>query len=117
VIDIVPTILQLAGVTPPTEVNGRVVPTAPGTSLVPAFDSADVSLHETLWWMHEGHRAVRQGDWKLVAAKGDPWELYNVLEDRSEQHNLAQLKPKLVNDLAATWETTAEGIRELYSSE
>jgi arylsulfatase A-like enzyme len=117
VIDIVPTILQIAGAEPLTEVNGKTVPIAPGTSLVPAFDSADASLHETLWWMHEGHRAVRQGDWKLVAAKGDLWELYNVLEDRAEQHDLAESKPELVNELAAAWETTADGIRELYPSE
>ncbi len=116
VIDIVPTILQLAGATPPAEINDRPVPPSPGISLVPAFNSQKTSLHESLWWMHEGHKAVRQGDWKLVAAKGDPWALYNLAEDRAEQRDLSDTKPELVHELAAAWEATADEFRDLHTS-
>ena len=44
----------------------------------------DVTIsRESLWWLHEGNRAIRVGDWKLVAAKGAPWELYDLAADRS----------------------------------
>ncbi len=89
VIDFVPTVLELAGVQKPKEWRAEPIPEAPGRSLVPAF-AKDVTIpRESLWWMHEGHRAVRVGDWKLVAAKGDPWELYDLRTDRAEQNNLA----------------------------
>ena len=39
--------------------------------------------HSELWWAHEGHRSIRVGDWKLVAAKGAPWELFNLKVDRT----------------------------------
>ena len=41
---------------------------------------------ECLWWLHEGNRAIRVGDWKLVSsARPDGrWELYNLASDRGE---------------------------------
>ena len=60
--------------------------------------------HESLWWLHEGNRAVRVGDWKLVAAKGDPWELYDLRTDRAEQINLAAKMPDKVKELERVWQ-------------
>jgi arylsulfatase len=60
---------------------------------------------DCLWWLHEGNRAVRVGDWKLVAAKNDPWELYNVASDRAEQTNLASQHPEKVRELEAVWQS------------
>ena len=48
-------------------------------------------------------RALRDGDWKLVAAKGDAWELYNLAEDRSETNNAAAQHPQRVEELSAAW--------------
>ena len=113
VIDIVPTILELAGVEPTREAGDETIPDAPGTSLVPAF-SADVTVaHDSLWWLHEGNRAVRVDDWKLVAAKGDPWELYDLKSDRAEQHNLAGQMPEKVNDLEKVWQLQADSFKDL----
>jgi arylsulfatase len=75
--------------------------------------------HDYLWWLHEGSRAIRIGDWKLVAASpslrgrggrnaqeeqqpGD-WELFNLAEDRAETNNLAPKMPEKVRELAALW--------------
>ena len=69
VIDIVPTILELAGA--PTQPPSSQSPPLMGRSLAPAF-SRDTSDRRTLWWLHEGNRAIRSGDWKLVAARANP---------------------------------------------
>ncbi len=114
VIDIVPTVLDVAGVDPTANENA---PAAPGTSLRPAFESSDAPLHDALWWLHEGHRAFRQGDMKLVAAKDEPWELYDLAIDRAEQHDLAAVKPDLVLQLATKWESMADEFRGLQQVE
>ena len=66
-----------------------------------------------MWWLHEGNRAVRVGDWKLVAAKDEPWELYDLTTDRAEQHNLAAEKPDVVKKLELTWQRQTEEFTEL----
>jgi len=60
-----------------------------------------------LRWEHEGNRAVRDGDWKLVSANGGPWELYNMAEDRTELHDLAAVEPDRVASLAARYDAWA----------
>jgi arylsulfatase len=113
VIDIVPTILELAGAAKPAEWDGEPIPPAPGRSLV-AVLAADVTIdRDRLWWLHEGNRAIRVGDWKLVAAKGDPWELYDLRRDRAESHNVAQQMPEKVQQLADEWERQQQAIRDL----
>jgi arylsulfatase len=112
-IDIMPTVLELAGVQKPKEWKGEPIPDAPGRSLVPAFAKDEIVPHESLWWLHEGNRAVRVGDWKLVAAKGDPWELYDMRTDRAEQVNLAAKMPDKVRELEWVWQEQADRYTEL----
>jgi arylsulfatase len=112
VIDFVPTALELAGLPVPSEWQGQARPALPGQSLRPAF-AADVTLkRDSLWWLHEGNRAIRVGDWKLVAVKDGPWELYNLATDRAEQHNLAAREPDRVRELAAAWQRQTDAFTE-----
>ena len=60
--------------------------------------------HDDLWWAHEGNRAIRVGDWKLVAAKNEPWELFDLASDRTETHNLANQNPIKVRELSQRWQ-------------
>ena len=100
VIDVVPTVLELAGVA-----ERKDVPPSPGRSLVPAFAKDGSVVHDFLWWLHEGNRALRVGNWKIVAAgKDSPWELYDMASDRSETNNLAASNPVKVKELAAIWQ-------------
>jgi len=117
VIDIPPTVLELAGVTPPKEYGGQPVPPMQGRSFLAALSDPQAPVHEELWWCHEGHRAIRVGDWKLVAAKNTPWELYNLASDRSETHNLADREPARVADLEAAWNRIADQCRTLAASD
>lgn len=103
-IDFVPTVFDLAGIDKPKEWKGETVPAAPGKSLVPAL-AKDVTVpRDFLWWLHDGNRAIRVGDWKLVAAAGEPWELYDLKSDRAEQKNLAATQPEKARELSELWQ-------------
>jgi arylsulfatase len=104
VIDLVPTILEAAGGKRFEQWEGRPVPPAPGKSLVPLFAKDGTVAHDSIWWLHEGNRALRVGGWKIVAAgKESPWELYDLSSDRSETRDLAREKPEKTRELAAIW--------------
>lgn len=113
VIDVVPTLLELAGVKKPVEWQGQPIPPAPGKSLAPVFAKDVLPREEPLWWLHEGNRALRVGGWKLVAAKDQAWELYDLSTDRTEQHDLAKQMPDKVRELAAAWEQKTRTFSEL----
>lgn len=103
-VDIVPTVLAAAGIEPPVLKPGQ--PRRPGVSLLPGLrESAPVNRTTALWWLHEGNAAVSQGDLKLVRAKGQPWELYDLAQDRAETINLAATRPNDAAKLAALWES------------
>ena len=89
------------------------MPPAPGKSLAAALKS-DVTIERaSLWWLHEDNKAIRIGDYKLVAAKNDPWELYDLRTDRAEQHNLASQMPDKVKELTQSWEKQLVAYSEL----
>ena len=117
VVDIVPTILAACDVQPLTDWSGKSIPTKPGVNLLPAIEQNQPVDHDYLWWLHEGNRAIRMGDWKLVAADGEPWELYNLLADRSEQNNLASSQPDRVRTMESKWNQITEEFRQLKQQE
>ncbi|HEY0946784.1 MAG TPA: arylsulfatase [Opitutaceae bacterium] len=114
IIDLMPTILDLAGATYPTTRDDHTVPTLPGRSLVATAKAETEPGERTLFWEHEGNRAVRAGNLKLVSEYGSAWELYDLTQDRSETHNLAAENPGEVAALAGKWEAWAKeaGVRD-----
>ena len=104
VIDFVPTLLELAGADPALPAGA---PPYPGLSLTPAFAKDGAVTRDTVFFHHDGNRALRLGDYKLVSARQDQdaWELYNLATDRGEQHNLAAAQPDRVRDMATRWQT------------
>lgn len=106
-IDVMATCLDLSGAEYPKEKNGKPVPPPEGRSLAPAFRGEKID-REAIYWEHEGNRAVRVGDWKLVAKEDGPWELYDMAKDRTEMHDLAAEQPEKVKELAAKWQAYAE---------
>lgn len=78
-----------------------------GKSLIPVLDQKLIS-ERTLFWEHEGARAVRQGKWKLVAkSQLRPWELYDMSLDRTETSNLAAQNPQIVEKLGEKYQQWA----------
>jgi arylsulfatase len=117
-IDVAPTIIELAGGTwPTTDAEGKPRPQSPGMSLVPEFAADGSVRHPSLWWLHEGNRAIRVGDWKLVAAKNDPWELYDLAQDRSETTNLAASHPDKVREFETLWQQQLEAFTQDFQQE
>ena len=108
VIDVVPTVLEIAGVERPAVIEGIPAPPSPGRSLAGSFSKDDPVLHDFVWWLHEGNRAIRMGQWKAVAAKDQPWELYDVASDRSEQSDMAKSQPEILSRLTNQWDSTTK---------
>ena len=119
VIDIVPTILEAAGVKAPDMVNG--IPQKPieGVSMLYTFDKANAdapSKHDTQYFEMVGNRAIYHDGWVaattppsppwMLGAKMPPmgdyqWELYNVARDYSENNDLAAQQPDKLKEMQA----------------
>ncbi len=108
VIDLMPTVLEVAGASYPDKYEGRSIHPMAGQSLVPTFKK-DQTFQRTLFWEHNGHRAVLDGKWKLVSTKWNGnWNLYNLQQDRSETRDLADQFPERVGRMSELWQKWAE---------
>ncbi len=101
IIDIVATVLDLAGVEHPSQYQGRDVQPIEGESFTQLLRGEDWQRNQPIYWEHEGNRAVRVGRWKLVSQwEKRCWELYDMHEDRTELHDLAARNDGKVEQLA-----------------
>jgi len=109
-IDLMATCVHLAGATYPTTFNGHSIQPMEGVSLAPTFTGNLFTREQPLFWEHEGNRAIRLGDWKLVSKHPGAWELYDMATDRTEMNNLASQQPDRVAELAAQWNSWAKRV-------
>lgn len=116
VMDILPTILDLAGIEPPGNLfRGREVAPIRGKSWRPllAASDGDVELYDSnediVGWEQLGIAAVRVGHWKalfLPPPRGPgQWELYDLSKDKGEIHDLAPSNPAKLAEMVAHYET------------
>lgn len=112
-IDFMATFLDLGRANYPKAVGKRIIDPLQGVSLAPIFQSRKREGHQTLYQHYGMDRALRQGDWKVVAAKGGRWELYNMAEDRSELHDLAAVHPQRVRRMITEWFRIAKDVDRL----
>ncbi|NNC99499.1 MAG: sulfatase-like hydrolase/transferase, partial [Gammaproteobacteria bacterium] len=104
--DIMATILDITGADYPTEFNGNQVPPPEGHSLTGVF-AEDKLVERPIFWEHEGNAAVRCGKWKMVREYPGDWELYDMEQDRTETHDLADSHPELIGDFSRQYEAWA----------
>ena len=114
-IDLMATCVDVGGATYPAEHNGNQITPLEGKSLAPVFETGSREEHSGIYWEHEGNRAVRQDNWKLVSRwnkeDGGQWELYDLKADRTEMNDLASSNPTKVAELTTmydTWSTRAK---------
>jgi arylsulfatase len=106
-VDVMATVVEIAGAEYPTEYKGNKIPPMEGASLLPAFAGEDLNRKNPIYWEHEGNRAIRRGKWKAVMKLGGPWELYDIEADRTEQRDLIKEQSELAQELIADWEAWA----------
>jgi arylsulfatase len=108
-IDIMPTCVDVSDAVYPKVYKGHKIQPMEGVSLVPAFNNEKLERQAPIFWEHEGNRAIRDGDWKLVA-KGPTgnWQLYNMAQDRTEMNDLADKYPERTQKMIKMWENWAE---------
>jgi arylsulfatase len=116
VMDIAPTVLELAGVTHPgTEYRGREVAPMRGRSLLPYLSGDTEAVHDDVTgtgWELFGRRAIRQGDWKALHLP-EPygpgaWQLYDLSTDPGEIVDLAASHPEKLAELLVLWDRYVE---------
>lgn len=115
-IDFMPTLVEVSGAGYPEEFGGNSIQPMEGMSLLKHFGACQ-TVPRTLFWEHEGNRAVRDGDWKLVGSRDGPWELYHIRKDRTELNDLTESEPGKFGDLKAKWDTWAEKVNVLAPAE
>ena len=106
--DIMATCVDVAGAKYPETFGGESITPMEGRTLVPIFEGQRSENRDAMYWEHEGNRAVRKDEWKLVTRYPGDWELYNLEADRTERNNLAQRHPEKVAELAALYSRWAD---------
>lgn len=102
-IDLLPTMAEVIGVDYPTHFNDEEITPVDGISFLPVLKGEDVTREQPLYWEWKHGKAIREGDWKLVAFK-DKWTLHNLKEDPVEEVDLSNSHPEKFSDLKESYE-------------
>jgi len=115
VMDIAPTLLEVAGVELPATYQDRPVQRMQGKSWAPMLAGQTESTRgeqDWLGWELWGSRAIRQGNWKLLwqpKPMGEAsWALYDLAKDPAERHDVAAREPERVQRMLALWDEYAK---------
>jgi arylsulfatase len=117
IIDLMPTILDYAGVEYPQKIEGNSLPVLPGISLRSIWEGEHKQRNEPLFFEHFGSRAIIYKDWKLVSDARQPWELYNIMNDPVEMHNLVDSLPDKASELESRYNNWADSLNVLLLDE
>ena len=109
-VDVLPTIAELAGAKPPASYPGREPTPLAGTSLAPIIAGGELRARPPIHLLFAADRGLRDGEWKLVSFQSAPWELYNLRTDRTELHNVAAQHPDIVRRMVKQWHDMAEHV-------
>ena len=117
VIDVVPTILEAAGIPEPISVDGVQQKPLEGVSMLYSFDDAGApDRHEVQYFEMFGNRGIYYKGWTAVTRHGlpwdqskrpafddDNWELYDTTKDWTQAEDLAKQYPEKLHELQRLW--------------
>ncbi len=103
--DILPTLIDVAGGTYPADFGGKQHPPLPGRSFAAIMKSGEQLPARTLNFSLFNNMALIDGGWKIVTAYSEPWQLYDLTNDRTETHDLATERPEKLAELLALQKT------------
>lgn len=101
--DFYPTIMELAGAEYPERVDNHDVRSLTGSSLMPLLKTGGQRPAKPDFQHYDFSRAWIEDEWKVVSLYDGPWELFDLKNDRSERHNLADQEPGRLKELADRW--------------
>ena len=118
--DVMPTLLELAGITHPgSRYRDRKIEPMQGSSMNALLRGETARVHApdySIGWELFGKRGLRRGDWKIVyepyhevleprpaGIETDQWQLYNLAQDPAELRDLAAQEPDLLQELIELW--------------
>lgn len=104
--DLMPTILEFCGIQNKQKIDG--------TSLLPSLKSYKPMPERDIFWANVGWLAMQSGDWKMVS-KGNSSELFNLLIDPKEQHDLSSIYPERIESMKTSannwWKNVTKGTK------
>ena len=117
-VDLYPTILEVARIKYPANVNDEPALPLHGASILPIFEGKNRRVPEQfISGNTKRFRMYREGDWKIVRTNDETWSLFNLADDMTEITDLAPSKPDKVKEMQKnlkTWESTLPGGKALY---
>lgn len=109
-IDAMATCVDVSGAKYPPDSGSEGVIPLEGRSLLPLATHSSGQAERSLFWEHEGNKAMRRGSWKLVRKYPGDWELYNMEDDRTELKDLAAKFPARTKEMVAAWQQWADRV-------
>ena len=109
-IDLMATCVDVSGASYPTRYADHVIQAMEGVSLAPSFTGQPIARKNPIFWEHEGNKAIRKGDWKLVSKHRGKPELYHIPNDRTELTDLSASNPNTVAELSTEWKKWAKRV-------
>jgi arylsulfatase len=109
-VDVLPTFADIAEATIPAAFPGREPSPLAGISLAPIIAGGEITARPPIHLLFASDRGLRDGDWKLVSFQSQPWELYHMPTDRTENHNVAAQHPEMVARMSNQWHDMAANI-------
>jgi len=109
-VDILPTLAELTGTQAPKDVDGlSILPELIGQQQA----GREQEQHRFLYWEFGSQTAVRMKNWKAIQSKKNrPWELYDLDQDLSEAHDVAQQHPEIINQMKEFAQQSHEPVME-----
>lgn len=109
-VDILPTLAELTGTQAPKDVDGlSILPELIGQQQA----GREQEQHRFLYWEFGSQTAVRMKNWKAIQSKKNrPWELYDLEQDLSEAHDVAQQHPEIINQMKEFAQQSHEPVME-----